>query len=52
MANISVCMRMLGVYWKQKVALFVCASGQFGAVVCVEDNVFVYMCLYVWVCGS
>lgn len=26
-------------------ALFVCAFGQFGAAVCVEDYVFVYMCV-------
>lgn len=34
-------------YGKQKVALFVCAFGQLGAVVCVEDYVFVYRCVAV-----
>lgn len=31
-------------YGKQKVSLFVCVFGQLGAVVFVEDYVFVYMC--------
>lgn len=42
--RLSVCMG------KQKAALFVCAFGQLGAVVCVEDYVFVYMSAAVWNC--
>lgn len=34
-------------YGKQKVALFVCMFGQLGAVVCVEDYIFVYKCVCV-----
>ncbi len=35
---------------KQKVALLVCVFGRLGAVVCVEDHVFVYM--FVWFCKT